>query len=39
MTDATTLSFDLTPPSEQQLRDLEADLSDEERHVVLEHGT
>ena len=39
MPDATTMSFDLTPPSEQQLDDLKQDLSDEERHVLLEHGT
>ena len=31
--------FDLTPPSDDQLRTLVADLSDEERHVLLEHGT
>jgi peptide-methionine (R)-S-oxide reductase len=39
MTDVAALQFNLTPPSEAQLRDLEADLSDEERHVLLEHGT
>ena len=39
MTDATTMTFDLTPLSEQQLAELEADLTDEERHVLLEHGT
>ena len=32
-------SFDLTPPSDDQLQNLIADLSDEERHVLLEHGT
>lgn len=32
-------SFDLRPPSEQQLHALVADLTDEERHVLLEHGT
>ena len=36
---ATTIQFDLTPPTEQQLDDLKQDLSDEERHVLLEHGT
>ncbi|HEY8593387.1 MAG TPA: peptide-methionine (R)-S-oxide reductase MsrB [Sphingomicrobium sp.] len=36
---ATTSAFDLTPPSEQQLQELVADLSSEERHVLLEHGT
>jgi peptide-methionine (R)-S-oxide reductase len=39
MDDATTTQFDLTPPTEEQLRGLEADLSDQERHVLLEHGT
>ena len=39
MNAATSIQFDLTPPSEDQLRDLEADLSDDERHVLLEHGT
>ena len=31
--------FDLTPPSAEQRRELEAALSDEERDVLLEHGT
>ena len=31
--------FDLTPPSPQELRRLEADLTDEEREVLLHHGT
>ena len=31
--------FDLTPPGDADRRRLEADLSDEERHVLLEHGT
>ena len=35
----TTIHFDLTPPSDDERRALEADLSDEERHVLLEHGT
>ena len=39
MNDVTTLQFDLTPPSEEQMRDLAAALTDEERHVLLEHGT
>jgi peptide-methionine (R)-S-oxide reductase len=42
MTDATnTLStqFDLTPPSEDQLRELTAGLSEDERRVLLDHGT
>ena len=32
-------SFDLTPPSDDQFQQLVAALSDEERHVLLEHGT
>ena len=32
-------TFDLTPPTEQQFQHLIADLTDEERHVLLEHGT
>ncbi len=39
MTDATTLRFDLTSPTEDQLAELTAALSDQERHVLLEHGT
>lgn len=39
MTDETASSFDLTPPTETQLPELAADLSDEERHVLLQHGT
>jgi peptide-methionine (R)-S-oxide reductase len=31
--------FDLTPPSKEQLRELATELSDEERRVLLEHGT
>src|ERR1700742_3003754 len=31
--------FDLTPPTEQQFRLLVEGLSDEEREVLLEHGT
>jgi peptide-methionine (R)-S-oxide reductase len=33
------LQFDLTPPSKDELRVLVADLNDDERHVLLEHGT
>src|ERR1700751_236313 len=36
---STAVQFDLSPPGEQQRRDLIADLSDEERDVLLEHGT
>ena len=39
MSDLTDLRFDLAPPTEDQRRDLESDLSDEERHVLLDHGT
>jgi peptide-methionine (R)-S-oxide reductase len=39
MSDITTAPFDTTPPNEEQLRRLEADLSGEERRVLLEHGT
>jgi peptide-methionine (R)-S-oxide reductase len=37
--DQTARTFDLTPPSSDQLRLLTAELSDEERHVLLDHGT
>ena len=39
MATAATTTFDLTPPTQDQLDALVADLSDEERHVLLEHGT
>ena len=39
MSVATTIQFDLTPPTDDERRRLEAELSDEERHVLLEHGT
>ena len=39
MNDVTALQFDLTPPSKEELRVLVADLSEDERHVLLEHGT
>jgi len=32
-------TFDLTPPTDEQFQELVADLSDEEKHVLLEHGT
>jgi len=32
-------AFDLTPPSAEERRHLEAGLSQEERHVLLQHGT
>ncbi len=31
--------FDLTPPTEEQLGEIAADLEDEERRVLLEYGT
>ncbi|MCB8820435.1 peptide-methionine (R)-S-oxide reductase MsrB [Microvirga rosea] len=31
--------FDLTPPTKEERDHLIADLNDEERHVILEHGT
>lgn len=31
--------FDLKPPSKDELRTLIADLSEDEKHVLLEHGT
>ena len=39
MIDTATFTFDLTPPTEAQLHELEADLDEQERHVLLEHGT
>src|SRR3546814_2395631 len=39
MSEVTALQFDLIPPSDDQFRELVADLGDEERHVLLEHGT
>jgi peptide-methionine (R)-S-oxide reductase len=38
MNSATTLQFDLTPPRREQLRTLIAGLSEEERHLLLDHG-
>ena len=37
--DETARTFDITPPSSEQLRLLAADLTEEERHVLLDHGT
>jgi SelR domain len=31
-------SFNLRPPTQKQMRELVADLSEEERHLLLEHG-
>jgi peptide-methionine (R)-S-oxide reductase len=33
------LKFDLTPPRDEQLQELIADLDSSERHVLLDHGT
>ena len=32
-------TFDLTPPTDEQFQTLVADLTEEEKHVLLEHGT
>ena len=37
--DTTTMQFDLSPPGDEERRRLEAELTTEERHVLLEHGT
>ncbi|MCL6699266.1 peptide-methionine (R)-S-oxide reductase MsrB [Sphingomonas sp. NSE70-1] len=39
MNDVAATVFDLTRPTDDQLQQLAADLTDEERHVLLEHGT
>ena len=39
MSDVIARQFDLTPPSKDEQRVLVADLSEEERQVLLEHGT
>ena len=39
MPDSVADGFDLTPPSAEQRRSLEAALTREERHVLLSHGT
>jgi len=39
MTEVAALQFDLSPPSDRELRELAADLTREERHVLLDHGT
>ena len=38
MRDVLKVRFDLTPPTQEQMRQLAADLSEEERHLLLEHG-
>jgi len=37
--DETKTCFDLTRPSDAELRQLAGDLTNEERHVLLDHGT
>ena len=39
MADRSPSGFDLTPPTEDQRKRLEAELSEEEREVLLRHGT
>ena len=39
MNDITMLHFDRTAPSEEEFARLVSDLGEEERHVLLEHGT
>ena len=39
MTDTATIHFDLDPADRRPARRLAADLGEEERHVLLEHGT
>ena len=39
MDEVQTTLFDITPPTEGQLRTLAARLDDQERHVLLDHGT
>ena len=31
-------NFDVAPPTEDQYQSLTSDLSDEERHLLLDHG-
>jgi peptide-methionine (R)-S-oxide reductase len=38
MRNALEVLFDLTPPTKEQMRELVADLSEEERHLLLENG-
>ena len=39
MDETATVQFDLSPPTDEERHRLEAELSDEERRVLLEHGT
>ncbi len=38
MRDVLEVLFDLTPPTQEQMRELVADLGEEERHLLLDHG-
>ncbi|MGX9143227.1 peptide-methionine (R)-S-oxide reductase MsrB [Mesorhizobium sp. 128a] len=38
MREAMETLFDLTPPTQEQMSELVADLSDDERHLLLNHG-
>ena len=38
MSDAMAMNFDLTPPADEQFQDLVSGLSEEERHLLLDHG-
>lgn len=39
MTEVANLQFDLAPPDQDEMHALVADLGEEEKHVLLEHGT
>ena len=39
MSEIATARFDLTPPTDEQLQSLAAALGEDERHVLLDHGT
>ena len=39
MDDHNAIQFDLAPPTKEQLRGLTENLSNQERHVLLDHGT
>ena len=39
MNEGTTTNFDISRPTDDQLQQLAGDLTDEERHVLLQHGT
>jgi peptide-methionine (R)-S-oxide reductase len=39
MSDVAETAFDLAPPSDDEFERLKSDLDEQERHVLLEHGT